>query len=62
MTGRRSKPRPYHYKQPLTYLLLEVTLAPGFNQAIMGFTRPLWIMGISCVSHVMAKLLPLYFC
>ena len=24
--------------------LLDLTLIPGFNQAIMGFTRPLWIL------------------
>ena len=24
--------------------LLDLTLTPWFNQAIMGFTRPLWIL------------------
>ena len=43
MGARRSIPRPYHYKQPLTYLLIG-SLIPRFNQAIMGFTRPLWIL------------------
>ena len=45
MAARRSIPRPYHYKQPLTYLLIgSYNLIPRFNQAIMGFTRPLWIL------------------
>ena len=39
MVARRSIPRPYHYKQPLTYLFTS-----WFSQAIMGFTRPLWIL------------------
>ena len=38
MAARRSLPRPYHYKQPLTYFtnwLLGLTLTPGL-------TRLLW--------------------
>ena len=29
---------------PIINLLLDLTLLPRFNQAIMGFTRPLWIL------------------
>ena len=46
MAARRSIPIPYHYKQPLTYLLIgsRLSLDSWVNQAIMGFTRPLWIL------------------
>ena len=40
MAAQRSIPRSYHYKQPLTYLLI----GSWVNQAIMGFTGPLWIL------------------
>ena len=48
MGARRSIPRPYHYKESLlqaTYLLfvVDLILIPRFK-AIMGFTRPLWIL------------------
>ena len=39
MTARRSIPRPYHYKQLLTNLLIGsigLTMTAGFNQAIMS--------------------------
>ena len=58
--ARRSIPRPYHYKQTLTYLLKasKLNLDSWVNQAIMGFTRPLWILLghygsaiMGCASH-----------
>ena len=35
-------PRPFYHKQSFTYLLIgsKLKLTRGFNQAIMGFTRP----------------------
>ena len=43
MAAQSSIPRLYHYKQPLTYLLIgsRLNLDYWVNQAIMGFTRPL---------------------
>ena len=35
--------KPYHYNQPLTYLLIG-SFTPGLNQVIMGFTKPLCIL------------------
>ena len=47
MAAQRSIPRTYHYRQPLTNLLITASrlkLDSLVNQAIMGFTRPLWIL------------------
>ena len=47
MGVRRSIQRPYYYKQTINLFinwLLDLTLIPRFNQAIMGFTGPLWIL------------------
>ena len=48
IAARRSIPRQYQYRQPLTYLLIGSLL--NFDscvQASMGFTRPLWICSAS---------------
>ena len=64
MAARRSKSRPYHYKQPLTYLfidwLLGLTLTPGLTRPLWdllghyGFYRSLWIghYGLCFTNHI----------
>ena len=47
MGVRRSILRPYHYKPTIKLFinwLLDLSLIPRFYQAIIRFTRPLWIL------------------